>query len=186
MQKDNLTKRITKAVDAMYSILINRGAIDRLAKALENVENGTKSKKNITFVRITEEMLEEINIIRELQGQKTLTKRNVTAFSNTINKHLGKHIREYGSARNVAQMAFYILTSSDVMIVPGDDGSKNTILATERSESRVNSVVLGDSVDGKTSIKSVSPRTKNQIQRLGSKIAARREGQDPHRRLGKT
>ena len=40
-----LLARMHDAADRMHSILINRGAVERLAKALDSVENGKPVRK---------------------------------------------------------------------------------------------------------------------------------------------
>ena len=126
----------------------------------------------MAFVRITREMLEEINVIRELQGKTLLTDRTVTAFASTINNHLTKHLKEYGSSENIAWAAFEVLTRLDTLVLPGSSmmGNKGTLLANRNTNDRfIDSVVLSNTNDGKTSLKSVSPRLDSQIKKLSQK-----------------
>ena len=165
-----LLKLINRAIDSLYISLINNGAVERLTKALESVGNGKTIDKNVTFARITKSMLSEINVIRELQGKTLLTKRNITAFSGAINEHLGEHIKNYGSARNVAQAAFDVLTSKDTLILPGHIEGNGTVLANRKTNNRfIDSVALSNTESGKTSLKSISPRSNKQIKKLSTK-----------------
>lgn len=168
-----LLELIDKVVDNLYISLINNGAVERLTKALESVENGKIVDKNITFVRITESMLSEINVIRELQKKDPLTERNIIAFSGAINNHLTNHIREYGSARNVAQAAFDVLTSADTLAMPSKlaEGNKGTLLIKKNVDRFADSVTLGNTEEGRTSLKDISPRSRRQTKKLSKEKA---------------
>lgn len=172
--------RIKYAIDKIYISLINRGAVDRLTKALDNVIDGKVVEKDIIFARLTEEMLDEINAMRVLQNKKPLTKRNVTAFAGAINNHLTKHLKEYKTTRKLAQVAFSVLTSSKTLVLPGDssDGSKGTLLVKRNYSRFADSVTLGDADNGKTSLKNISPRAEKQIKNLSKErnILKRRLG----------
>ena len=164
-----LAKNIEGAIDKIYSLLINRRAVERLTKALEIVEKGKKKRRNVVFARITNEMLDEINEIRNLQEKTLLSRRNVIAFANAINYHLGKHLKEYGSSRKVAEAAFKVLTGENVLVLPGNQNSKGTVLVNKNKNRFADSVVLGDTKKGKTSLKDISPRSTKEIQRLKNK-----------------
>ena len=116
-------------------------------------------------------MLDEINAIRVLQDKKQLTKRNIKAFSGAINNHLTKHLKEYGSTRNIAEAAFEVLMDRRTLILPGSatQGNKGTLLVNRGNRDRfADSVVLGDTESGETSLKSISPRSTSKLKNLSN------------------
>ncbi|MDO4967542.1 MAG: hypothetical protein Q4E70_02130 [Candidatus Saccharibacteria bacterium] len=153
------------AIDKIYTALINRGAVDRLTKALDDALDKKDSKKDVLFARITEEMLDEINAIRVLQDKRQLTKRNVKAFSGAINNHLTKHLKEYGSTRKIAKAAFEVLTDAGTLILPADTKRENkgSLLVKTNSNRFADSVVLNDTVGNETSLRDISPRSSRKI-----------------------
>ncbi|MBQ3353292.1 hypothetical protein IJG89_03050 [Candidatus Saccharibacteria bacterium] len=160
-----LLARIQSVVDKMYTALINKGAIDRLTRALDNAITNQNRSRNVTFTRITREMLDEINLIRQLQGKTLLTNRNIIAFASAINDHLIKHIEEYGSAKRVATAAFDVLTNSNTLVLPGNNESKNTLLVKKNTNNFADSVTIGNTKAGETSLKNISPRSERQVRK---------------------
>lgn len=161
----------SKAIDNLYSMAINKNAVDRLTIALDNALSGEGNAKDITFVRLTENMLSNINEMRKAQGKNILSKRKVKAFAGAIDNHLDKHLSEYGSTRAIAQAAYDVLTRSDTLVLPGNTerGNKGTLLANRNTNDNfIDSVVVGDTESGDTSLKSVSPRSSEQIRSLSS------------------
>lgn len=171
----NSNNGIATKVDNAYSNIVNKGAIERLAKGIEQGTDG-----NIRFARMSKNVFDDINKVRTAQGLEPLTKRQVTAYQNAVNNHLSKRVNEGMSARNVAQMAFNSLTSQNAKGIPGYYQNQLAV----SSPGMVNdydSTALGLAQDGGTSIKSIAPRDKNQVAAL---IANGQQKSGPNGRSG--
>lgn len=78
----------------------NVGAPERLAKALRNGADG-----DVSFMRMPNRLLGEVNAIRQNIGQNPLKTNEITAYKNAVNNHLNKRVLEGMSPETVAQIA---------------------------------------------------------------------------------
>lgn len=151
-------RKIGSGIDNTRTKAVNSGAVDRLSRGIEQGADG-----NIKFTRLSKEALNDINSVRSAQGKQPLTQRQVTAYQNAINNHLSKHVGQYGSPEGVAQAGFEVLTSADSTALPA--AGLNTIIS-NNFDNMYNSATIGLAQDGGTSLKSISPRSTDQINRL--------------------
>lgn len=167
--RPNLAQKAINKVDEVYTKAINTNAVNRLEKSLTEAMNGG-TKGNTKFVRLTKDMLNDINQVRIAQGKTPLTQRTTTAYMNAVNNHLTEHIKEYGNVRNIAQAAFDTLAGSESIALPGSRKTQDRGSLVVGNDGRFNnSVVLGNTNDGGTSIKSISPRRSQEIKRLSQR-----------------
>lgn len=181
--RPNLAQKAINKVDEVYTKAINTNAVNRLEKSLTEAMNGG-TKGNTKFVRLTKETLNDINQVRQAQGMNPLTKRQVTAYENAINNNLVNRINEGMTARQVTEIAFNSLTSPNAEALPGK--GKNTVMVAPYEEGKYSGSVLGITRDGDTSLKSIEPRHKSQVENLratkkgltdhGSPLATSQEG----------
>ena len=78
----------------------NVGAPERLAKALRNGADG-----DVSFMRMPNRLLGEVNTIRQNIGQSSLKTNEITAYKNAVNNHLNKRVLEGMSPETVAHIA---------------------------------------------------------------------------------
>lgn len=78
----------------------NIGASERLAKALRNGADG-----DVSFMRMPNRLLGEVNAIRQNIGQNSLKTNEITAYKNAVNNHLNKRVLEGMSPETVAHIA---------------------------------------------------------------------------------
>lgn len=78
----------------------NVGAPERLAKALRNGADG-----DVSFMRMPNRLLGEVNTIRQNIGQNSLKTNEITAYKNAVNNHLNKRVLEGMSPETVAHIA---------------------------------------------------------------------------------
>ena len=156
-------------INDIYSRLINRGAVTRLANAMEN-----GSSKNIKFARVSKEWIDFINLNREIAGQKPLSDRQIKAYIGALNK-LGNHVgrnKYFKSYREAAQAAYDLVMNSDIEVFAGNikekrKDSKNTIVAGRTSQGgTIKSIAIADAPDGGTSLKDITPRRNAEIKNL--------------------
>lgn len=167
--RPNLAQKAINKVDEVYTKAINTNVVNRLEKSLTEAMNGG-TKGNTKFVRLTKDMLNDINQVRIAQGKTPLTQRTTTAYMNAVNNHLTEHIKEYGNVRNIAQATFDTLTGSESIALPGSRKTQDRGSLVVGNDGRFNnSVVLGNTNDGGTSIKSISPRRSQEIKRLSQR-----------------
>lgn len=167
--RPSLAQKAINKVDEVYTKAINTNAVNRLEKSLTEAMNGG-TKGDTKFVRPTKETLNDINQVRQAQGMNPLTKRQVTAYEGAVNGHLTKHIKQghYKNSREAAQAAFDILTSPDGKILKTDQSgirhnTKNTLVALDQDGVRSDSVSIANASDGGTSLKDITPRTTNWV-----------------------
>ena len=151
-------------VDNTRTNMINRNAVDRLVDGIENGANG-----DIKFVRISQDLIDDINSTRVAQGFEPLTDRQVKAYMNTVNNHLSQRVDEGMDAREVAQIAYNALTNQNATSSAMDlsKGESNIVFALD-DKGRYNQAAIGraDS-DGGTSLKTIIPNaTDTQIKRI--------------------
>lgn len=155
-------KAMPEVIDNARTAIVNKNAVNRLANALEDaVDGGTTG--NTKFVRISNDLLDELNDIRSENGLTPLTSRQVVAYENAINNNLINRVNEGMTAKDVAAMAFNALTSDNARAVPGY--YENQLSVSEPGMSNdYDGVVIGRTENGGTSLKSIEPRSKSQIQ----------------------
>ena len=158
---NTLAKRGMGALDDTYTQAVNRNAVERLSNALDEAVNGG-AKGNTKFVRISNDLLDEFNNIRNANGLEPLSRRQVTAYENAINENLINRVREGMSTNDVAQMAFNALTSDNSKAVPGYYENQVAV-STPGMVNDYDGVVIGRTSNGDTSLKSIEPRTNSQI-----------------------
>lgn len=156
-------------IDNIYSKLINRKAVDRLANSMKNGSN-----KDVRFARVSKEWIDFINLNREMVGQKPLTDRQIKAYIGALNKlgnHVGKN-KYFKSYREAAQAAYDLVMNLDIEVFAGNakekrKDSKNTIVAgrTSRGET-IKSIAIANAPDGGTSLKDITPRQDRTLKNL--------------------
>lgn len=154
---DNFRNRLDNTLNSGKSVVGNEVAINRLAKGIKRGANG-----DIRFVDMTENVFNDINNIRAQNGLEPITERQVTAFKNAVNDNLNNRVNEGLSARQVAKIAFNSLASEDARAIPGYYENQIAI-SRPGLKNDYDSSVIGLAKDGRTSLKSIEPRTQNQI-----------------------
>lgn len=156
-------------IDNIYSKLINRKAVDRLANGMKNGSN-----KDVKFARVSKEWIDFINLNREIVGQKPLTDRQIKAYIGALNKlgsHVGKN-KYFKSYHEAAQAAYDLVMNFDIEVFAGNlkekrKNSKNTIVAGRTSQGNtIKSIAIADAPDGGTSLKDITPRRNAEIKNL--------------------
>ncbi len=179
----NAASKIANVADNAYSTIVNRGAVDRLARGIERGTDG-----NIRFVRINKETLADINMVRQAKGLEPLTNRQVIAYQNAVNNNLNNRYKENPEVmtpKRIAEIAFDSLTNSSAESLPGKGG--NTVNVAPYREGKYSGSVIGLAQDGGTSLKSIEPRTSNEVSKMrqqksdllglpGSPLVANQEG----------
>lgn len=174
---------ITNKADEIYTKVVNRGAIKRLARAIEQGADG-----NIKFVRLSKQMLADINEVRTARGLEPLTQRQVIAYQNAINNNLNNRYKENPEVMTptrIAEIAFNSLTNSEAEVLPGK--GNNTVNVAPYKDNKYSGTVLGLAQDGGTSLKSIEPRTGREVEKMrqekndllsqhGSPLTASQEG----------
>lgn len=182
---DAIGSNIVDGVDGMRTGIANRGAVDRLEKAMTVGTDG-----DVKFARMTQKVFDDINSIRVDNGLEPLTQRQATAYKNTINNSLSqKRIAEgHYTPRDIAEMAFDSLTSDQAFGSPGK--GSNQFAVSPRNNKYYNASGIGLAEDGGTSLKSIEPRRISRIDRFqrmgqqkdaydgvyGTPLAANQEG----------
>ena len=183
-----LGQKVGSWIDNKYTDRVNSGAKARLANALtRSIAN--EAQGGITgdtkFVRLTEDRIKDINILREAQGFTPLDDRQIIAYENALNKNLVNRIKEGMNVDDVVNMAYESLMSPNAEALPGNDGTTNTMMVAPYRD-RFNSSIIDD-FEGTTSLKSIEPRSTNKVNspraikndllgQSGSPLAANQEG----------
>ena len=155
---DNLKNKLDNTLNSGKSVVGNELAIERLAKGIKRGTNG-----DIRFVDMTQDVFDDINNIRTQNGLEPITERQVIAFKNAVNNNLNNRVNEGLSARQVAKIAFNSLASEDARAIPGY--YENQIAISKPGlKNDYDASVIGLAEDGRTSLKSIEPRTQNQIE----------------------
>ena len=183
-----LGQKVGDWIDDRYTNRINDGAKARLADALtQSIANEAQGgiSGDTKFVRLTDDRIKDINILREAQGFAPLDNRQVVAYENALNKNLINRVKEGMTVDDVVNMAYESLMSPNAEPLPGNDGTTNTMMVAPYRD-RFNSSII-DNFEGTTSLKSIEPRSTNKVntQRAlkndllgqpGSPLAANQEG----------
>lgn len=159
-----MASKVDNFVDNTRTRIVNRNAIDRLTKSLDSAMEGG-AKGNTKFVRIGNDLLDDLNNIRSENGLEPLTSRQVTAYENAINNNLTNRVKEGMSTSDVALMAFNALTSDNSKAVPGYYNNQ-LVVSEPGMVNDYDGTVLGLAKDGGTSLKSIEPRNRSQIEML--------------------
>ena len=144
----------------------NTGAVERLAQGLKY---GTD--KDISFLRMRPELLDQVNAIRKTRGLNPYKDNTVTAYTNAVNNHLNKRVNEGMSPERVAYMAADSLMSPESQAYGGTTsrGGYNrdhiNIVASPGETGRYNTATIAD-FNGNISLKNISPRREGEIKNL--------------------
>lgn len=157
-----VVNNVDNFVDSTRTRIVNRNAIGRLTSALDKAMDGG-TKGNTKFVRLGNDLLDDLNNIRVENGLDPLTNRQVTAYENAINNNLINRVKEGMSTSDVALMAFNALTSDNSKAVPGYYNNQ-LVVSEPGMVNDYDGTVLGLAEDGGTSLKSIEPRNKSQIE----------------------
>ena len=155
---------VGNVVDNLRTGLVNRKAVNRLANGIEN-----GATDDIKFVRISQDLVNDINNTRVRQGFDPLTDRQVKAYMDTVNNHLSKRVGEGMTPQEVAEIAYNALTNPQATAGAMDlaKGESNMVFAQD-DKGRYNQAAIGKArTDDGTSLKTVIPdATESQIKRI--------------------
>lgn len=144
----------------------NTGAVERLAQGLKY---GTD--KDISFLRMRPELLDQANVIRKTRGLNPYKDNTVTAYTNAVNNHLNKRVNEGMSPERVAYMAADSLISPESQAYGGTTSRSGynrdhiNIVASPGETGRYNTATIAD-FNGNISLKNISPRREGEIKNL--------------------
>ena len=158
----NNTRFANQNVDAEF----NTGAVERLAQGLKY---GTD--KDISFLRMRPELLDQANVIRKTRGLNPYKDNTVTAYKNAVNNHLNKRVNEGMSPERAAYMAADSLISPESQAYGGTTSRSGynrdhiNIVASPGETGRYNTATIAD-FNGNISLKNISPRREGEIKNL--------------------
>lgn len=155
---DNFKDKLNNTLNSGKSVVGNELAIERLAKGIKRGTDG-----DIRFVDMTQDVFDDINNIRTQNGLEPITERQVIAFKNAVNNNLNNRVNEGLNARQVAKIAFNSLASEDARAIPGYYENQVAI-SRPGLKNDYDTSVIGLAEDGRTSLKSIEPRTQNQVE----------------------
>nr|DAP29618.1 MAG TPA: Large polyvalent protein associated domain 38 [Caudoviricetes sp.] len=144
----------------------NTGAVERLAQGLKY---GTD--KDISFLRMRPELLDQVNAIRKTRGLNPYKDNTVTAYKNAVNNHLNKRVNEGMSPERAAYMAADSLISPESQAYGGTTSRSGynrdhiNIVASPGETGRYNTATIAD-FNGNISLKNISPRREGEIKNL--------------------
>lgn len=144
----------------------NTGAVERLAQGLKY---GTD--KDISFLRMRPELLDQVNAIRKTRGLNPYKDNTVTAYKNAVNNHLNKRVNEGMSPERAAYMAADSLISPESQAYGGTTSRSGynrdhiNIVASPGETGRYNTATMAD-FNGNISLKNISPRREGEIKNL--------------------
>lgn len=144
----------------------NTGAVERLAQGLKY---GTD--KDISFLRMRPELLDQVNAIRKTRGLNPYKDNTVTAYKNAVNNHLNKRVNEGMSPERAAYMAADSLISPESQAYGGTTSRSGynrdhiNIVASPGETGRYNTTTIAD-FNGNISLKNISPRKEGEIKNL--------------------
>lgn len=144
----------------------NTGAVERLAQGLKY---GTD--KDISFLRMRPELLDQANVIRKTRGLNPYKDNTVTAYKNAVNNHLNKRVNEGMSPERAAYMAADSLISPESQAYGGTTSRSGynrdhiNIVASPGETGRYNTATIAD-FNGNISLKNISPRREGEIKNL--------------------
>ena len=143
----------------------NIGAPERLAKALRN---GADS--DVSFMRMPNRLLGEVNTIRENIGQNPLKTNEITAYKNAVNNHLNKRVLEGMSPETVAHIAADSFINPYSKALPVDnngayDRNHIQMAVGENHAGKYNTTTFSQFGDN-ISLKNITPRKSAEIKNL--------------------
>ncbi len=144
----------------------NTGAVERLAQGLKY---GTD--KDISFLRMRPELLDQVNAIRKTRGLNPYKDNTVTAYKNAVNNHLNKRVNEGMSPERAAYMAADSLISPESQAYGGTTSRSGynrdhiNIVASPGETGRYNTATIAD-FNGNISLKNISQRREGEIKNL--------------------
>ena len=143
----------------------NVGAPERLAKALRNGADG-----DISFMRMPNRLLGEVNAIRQNIGQNPLKTNEITAYKNAVNNHLNKRVLEGMSPETVAHIAADSFINPYSKALPVDnngtyDRNHIQMAVSGNTDGKYNTTTFSQFGD-KISLKNITPRKSAEIKNL--------------------
>lgn len=156
----------------------NVGAPERLAKALRNGADG-----DISFMRMPNRLLGEVNAIRKEKGLSNINNNTVVAYKNAINNHLAKRIGEGMSPESSAHIAADSIINPYSNVYAGTK-SKNGYnrdhihLVAAPNGDKYNSSTVSE-FNGGLSLKNIAPRDISEIKKSQAMLGAPLVGHKP-------
>ena len=156
----------------------NVGAPERLAKALRNGADG-----DVSFMRIPNRLLGEVNTIRQEKGLSNINDNTVVAYKNAINNHLAKRIGEGMSPESSAHIAADSIINPYSNVYAGTK-SKNGYnrdhihLVAAPNGNKYNSSTVSE-FNGGLSLKNIAPRDISEIKKSQAMLGAPLVGHKP-------
>lgn len=143
----------------------NVGAPERLAKALRNGADG-----DVSFMRMPNRLLNEVNTIRQNIGQNPLKTNEITAYKNAVNNHLNKRVIEGMSPETVAHIAADSFINPYSKALPVDnngtyDRNHIQMAAGGNHAGKYNTTTFSQFGDN-ISLKNITPRKSAEIKNL--------------------
>ena len=143
----------------------NIGAPERLAKALRNGADG-----DVSFMRMPNRLLGEVNTIRQNIGQNPLKTNEITAYKNAVNNHLNKRVIEGMSPETVAHIAADSFINPYSKALPVDnngtyDRNHIQMAAGGNHAGKYNTTTFSQFGDN-ISLKNITPRKSAEIKNL--------------------
>lgn len=143
----------------------NIGAPERLAKALRNGADG-----DVSFMRMPNRLLGEVNTIRQNIGQNPLETNEITAYKNAVNNHLNKRVLEGMSPETVAHIAADSFINPYSKALPVDnngtyDRNHIQMAAGGNHAGKYNTTTFSQFGDN-ISLKNITPRKSAEIKNL--------------------
>ncbi len=143
----------------------NIGAPERLAKALRNGADG-----DVSFMRMPNRLLGEVNTIRQNIGQNPLKTNEITAYKNAVNNHLNKRVLEGMSPETVAHIAADSFINPYSKALPVDnngayDRNHIQMAVSGNPDGKYNTTTFSQFGDN-ISLKNITPRKSAEIKNL--------------------
>ena len=143
----------------------NIGAPERLAKALRNGADG-----DVSFMRMPNRLLGEVNTIRQNIGQNPLKTNEITAYKNAVNNHLNKRVLEGMSPETAAHIAADSFINPYSKALPVDnngtyDRNHIQMAAGGNHAGKYNTTTFSQFGDN-ISLKNITPRKSAEIKNL--------------------
>lgn len=143
----------------------NIGAPERLAKVLRNGADG-----DVSFMRMPNRLLGEVNTIRQNIGQNPLKTNEITAYKNAVNNHLNKRVLEGMSPETVAHIAADSFINPYSKALPVDnngayDRNHIKMVVSGNHAGKYNTTTFSQFGDN-ISLKNITPRKSAEIKNL--------------------
>ena len=143
----------------------NIGAPERLAKVLRNGADG-----DVSFMRMPNRLLGEVNTIRQNIGQNPLKTNEITAYKNAVNNHLNKRVLEGMSPETVAHIAADSFINPYSKALPVDnngtyDRNHIQMAVSGNPDGKYNTTTFSQFGDN-ISLKNITPRKSAEIKNL--------------------